>query len=520
MKDTVILVILISLFSGFYYDSVLDKGPLNTHIWRQSDCLSITSNYAKGASFLDPQLHTLSADNYSSGKSAGEFPILYFTIGQLWKITGESFFVYRLVYLSILITSLILCFKALHLMLKNTVWSIVLTLLLYTSPVFVFYGVSFLTDAPAFSFVIIALYFFTLYAIDKKHRNFFISMLFFALAGLIKISSLIAFIFLAGVFFIERIRKIQTLGSRKLFIGSKTEWIGLISVFVVIVLWYAYAFNYNQLHGFKYTYNSIHPFWLIEKFNWEAILASLKNFTSHSYYSRFMIFSMLLIGIVNLLNYKKLPMLANLSNLFIPIGGLIYMLLWLPLLGNHDYYFIALLIVLPGILFPFAWLLKIYCTTLFNSKLTALFISIFLFLNFAYCYSHIHLKTRSNESLYYLIGNHQLVKHMKWVNWDAQTNLYRYYRMRSYLSDIGIDKDDLVISMNDNSFSISLYFMDRNGWSNHKKLLESKKIIKTLIERNAKYLVISDKVYLTKPFLQPFLSDQIGEFEGIRIFKL
>ena len=97
-----IAFVLIAVLAIIYYDSLLDKGPLNTHLWRQTDCLSMTKNYADGAPFFEPEMHVLYADNETSGKSAGEFPILYYTVGSIWKVTGESFMVYRVFYLLIL----------------------------------------------------------------------------------------------------------------------------------------------------------------------------------------------------------------------------------------------------------------------------------------------------------------------------------------------------------------------------------------------------------------------------------
>src|SRR5687768_15134922 len=97
-KDGLFLLVFL-IFAGFYYDSVLEKGPLNDHLWRQTDCLSMTRYYARGADFFEPEVNIQLGDKYTTGKTAGEFPILYYSIGKLWKVSGESYFTYRLVYL-------------------------------------------------------------------------------------------------------------------------------------------------------------------------------------------------------------------------------------------------------------------------------------------------------------------------------------------------------------------------------------------------------------------------------------
>ena len=96
------------LFLGIsilFYSSIMNEGPLNTHIWRQADCLSITKKYYDGAPFLEPQMHLLFGDEKTSGRSAGEFPILYYSVAQIWKVFGVSYFAFRLFYFSILFFS-------------------------------------------------------------------------------------------------------------------------------------------------------------------------------------------------------------------------------------------------------------------------------------------------------------------------------------------------------------------------------------------------------------------------------
>ena len=213
-KHDFIFVLLFIIFASFYYDSVLSKGPLNAHMWRQTDCLSITRNYSQGVHFLQPEMDILLADNHSTGKTAGEFPILYYTVGIIWKYLGESYLTYRLFYLLILFAGIVAFYKSLKILFKAPFWAIVISALLFTSPVYASYGVSFLTDAPAFSFVLIGLYFLLQYHKKRSIKIFYLAMAFFALGGLIKISSLIAFLFLFIIFLWESIFCIQSLGNR------------------------------------------------------------------------------------------------------------------------------------------------------------------------------------------------------------------------------------------------------------------------------------------------------------------
>lgn len=517
-KADLIFLLIFIIFASFYYDSVLNKGPLNAHLWRQTDCLSITRCYSEGVSFFKPEMNIQLADNYKSGRTAGEFPILYFIVGMLWKLFGESYFIYRVFYLIILFTGLYSFFKSLKIIYNDTFWAIVISMLLFTSPVYVFYGVSFLTDAPAFSFILIALYYLLQYSRLDKKRLFYISMSFFALAGLLKISSLIAFVFLFSIFILESF-SLKSLGNKKLFKCNIFEWVGFIITILTVFSWYYYAAQYNALHGFKYTFNNIYPIWLIKNNEITEIVKGIKNFTLNVFFSKSVLISLLLIGLINLFLWKKIPAFAYLSSIIIIIGSIIYFILWAPLMGIHDYYYIALLILFLGIILPFIWFIKTNHYVIFNSSILKKLVGIFLIFNFLYCVNVIKLKTLSEKGNYRMIPNREFVNLMKWTNSDAKNNWKRFESMKPYISKIGIKKEDLIISLPDKSFNISLFLVGQKGWTDYLNY-NNKEDIKNLINNGAKYLYISDKEILKKEYLKAFLSEQIGSYEGIEIFKL
>jgi Dolichyl-phosphate-mannose-protein mannosyltransferase len=518
LKSDLPFLFLFIIFAAFYYDSVLNKGPLNVHLWRQTDCLSITRNYSEGASFLKPETNILLADDNTTSLSVAEFPILYYIVGMIWKLFGESYLSYRLFYLLILFAGLFAFYKSLRIILNNNFWATTISLLLFTSPVYVVYGVSFLTDVPAFSFVLIALYFFLQYHRKKAQKLLFISIAFFALAGLIKISSLIAFIFLFAILILESL-SIKSLGKRKLFNCNKYEWTGFISVILVVISWYSYVEYFDVLHGFKYSAGSIFPIWNVEKDAIGKLFININNFTSYVFFNRLMLFTLLIIGIINLFLWRRIPVFAYLTNIIIALGGIIYFILWASILGIHDYYFTALLILFVGILIPFIWFIKTNHPDIFNGYPIKIFLVIFLSYNFVYCLVVVKLKTFASQGEFVFVGNQEFVNLMKWTNWDVSTNLNRFESMKPYIREIGIKKEDKVISLPDPSFNISLYFTNQKGWSDYLNYSKSEDIEK-LIQKGAKYLFISDPKLLKEEFLAPFLSNKIGDYKGIGIFKL
>jgi hypothetical protein len=519
LKSDVLFVGLFTIFSICYYDSVLDKGPLNMHIWRQADCLSLTENYYKGADFLQPEMHVLLGDDLTSGKSAGEFPILYYTVGMIWKVFGKSYFSYRLFYLFILFAGVFAFYKSLSLLLKDVFWAACLAALLYTSPLYVVYSVSFLTDAPAFSFVLVGLYFSLIYYQKKKSCFFFWAMFFFALAGLIKVSCLIAFLFLFFIFLLESIFSINTLRNAKVYKGSLAEWLGFASVIAAIFGWYYYAHLYNSIHHFKYTFNDIHPIWITDAYSGDHLVKGLRNTVSQIFFSRPILFLFLFGGIVNLTLKNRMPLFAYLANVVIILAGITYFVLWAPLMGVHDYYYNCLLIFFPGIFIPFVWYMKTNHAATFKGISIKLFLSLFLLFNFLYCLSVVKLKTLAEDGSYIMVGNDSFVSEMKWFNQDASENWKRFERMRPYLQEIGVAENAKVICLSDPTFNASLYLSGHKGWTDYLNYHCSEDI-QTLIEKGASYLFIYKDEVLNQDFIKPFLTQQVGEFEGIKIFKL
>lgn len=520
LKKDFLFVLLFTAMACFYYDSVLHQGPLNIHLWRQTDCLSLARNYAKGAPFFKGEMCALLGDDFTTGLTAGEFPVLYYTVGQFWKIWGESYFSYRVFYLLILFGGIFAFYKALRITFGDFAVAVLMAALLFTAPVLVVYGVSFLTDAPAFSFVLMALYFFVRYIKDQKYRFLSFCLAFFALAGLIKVSSLMIFFFLFMVLLAETL-SFKSLGNNKtLFRVNRWEWLGFLSVFAVVFSWYLYAHYFNELHRFKYTFNNIYPLWIVPQEQLKPLLSEVQVFASYVFFSRPVIVLLFGVGTINLFLWKKLPPLAYWGNLVILSASALYFVLWAPLLGVHDYYYVALLALFIGVFMPFLWFVKSHHPKVFGGYVFKMVLAGFLVYNFLYCNAVVRLKTgTAPEREYAIVGNDEFVERMQWANWDTQDNLKRFERMPPYLETIGIKPDDKIISLPDFSFNTTLYLSGHRGWTNELKFSKPEEI-ERLRQKGAAYLFISDPAVLQEEYVRPFIHQKIGNFEGVDIFKL
>lgn len=508
---------MIGLLSVLFYDSILDKPPMGVHIWRQADCLSMAQLYQQGSSFLEPEMHLQFADEYSSGKSAGEFPIMYYMVGKYWSVFGFSYLSYRLGMLGLLIISLYVLFLTLHNAFKSTFWALIPTILVYSSPVFAFYGVSFLTDVPAFCLNILACC--SLYFYVRSHRSLLLILAFgfFLLAGLIKVSSLIVFVFLMGLYVLE-IFGFKGLNTKPLFKNKIHSALGFFIVLMGVFSWYKYADYYNGLHGFKYTFNAIYPIWHEGGQSVSDIFKEIISITSYSWHSRITLVLLPIILIIVLIKFKTLPKVIGFGVLATSSGAFLYFLLWSRLMGAHDYYYTPMLSLSIPLVITAVLLLKKEFQKLYTNKWILGIVCVFALYNVAYCYEYIQYRSLKTSGEATLINSKELSGIYTWTNWFVKET-YHPLADEEGLIALGIEKHDKVICLPDQSFNASLHFLNRKGWTNFAQYTESAQL-DNLISKGASYLIVLEEEKLKQKFLQPFLQKPLGRLGNAWVFDL
>ena len=251
----------------------------------------------------------------------------------------------------------------------------------------------------------------------------------------------------------------------------------------------------------------------------KTVLDQITHFSSYIFFSRSTLYLVLFICIYNLFCIRKTNIFVYSANLIVLLGSFIYFVLWAPLMGVHDYYYNAILILIPAITLPFIWHLKTNHTKIFNNSILKILFSIFVIYNLIYCVSFVQLKGHNHFANHSFIDNPTLLNEMEWYNWNNTSNLYRLTKIEPELKRLNIGQKDKVVVFPDESFNTTLYLIDRKGWTNFMNYSNTNDI-NDLIKKGAKYLFILDDSFLSKDFLKPFLSQQIGEFEGVKIFKL
>ena len=174
--------------------------------------LFIESCNGNGFDFFHPQTFDLQTVN---GITRVDFPINEYIIALLMKLLGStSFAIFRLYTLTVSIVGLVYLYLLTKKITESEIKSWLVVFFVFLAPVFVYYQDGFIPTIPALSFSFIAYYYFYSYKESGTKKTFFISVLFFLLAALIRMPFVIFLLgILAQQFWVAIVkRKINLLG--------------------------------------------------------------------------------------------------------------------------------------------------------------------------------------------------------------------------------------------------------------------------------------------------------------------
>ncbi len=495
------------LFLAFGFHEVLFSNFYGMHAWRQSDCLSLAYHYYEGNSFLEPEIHNLISDNNTTGKSAGEFPILYWLIGNIWSITGHSEPFYRFFVLLITISGFWFQYLSLKELFKSNFYSAGLTIITFSTPLVLFYGTSFLTNMPSLSFAQIGCYCFYVGYKQKKNYLLHAGILAFVIAGLLKITALSAFLI------------ILPLSIYSNFKNNKPFFITLLLGVGILSWWYGwYVPEYTQLHGGKYTFNDFWPIW---KMTNEQVINAVNFFKDITFWQLMnpltwiMFFFSLVASFLIKGKTGKFFIYATISLL---IGFGLYFILWFNAVHNHDYYFINFIIVPIFILSGGIYFIKERFSKFYSSNK---FKYIFSFLIiFSVMYGANNLRMRYNDRLNYWKGLALVTAGpLEPGYWEYITYASKAKKLKGidkWLDENKVSRIDKIVSLSDPSFCIGLYSAKRKGFTQMNFHRDPKKL-EILIKKGAKY-AITNELSDTSLYSNS-LGDFIGEYNGTYVYK-
>jgi len=516
-NSEIFFVIALLIASFLYnYHQILSSRPSIIHQWRQADCLSITMNYYKeNLGFFEPAIHWVGAGD---GKTVSEFPIIYFTVAQLWKIFGYHEFIFRLVNLLIVFSGLFCMFKLLKKLLSGTFWAIAVTLFLFTSPILVYYSNNFTADAPAFGFALIGCYFYCKSLFSNKKKWFYISFIFFLLAGLVKITALMIFV----AFFAIHIYIIVFQRKEKTWYRSASNLLPYFLVIALVFVWYSYAKYYNSHHVGGIFLQGILPIWDIDKEARKQIWMSFRKQLLPAYFNIKALYFVLSVFLCQFLFYRKINKFLFYTNILVFLGSIIYIILFYKVFNVHDYYLTNLLIFIPLPVIALLEMINREYPIYLNKvvfKATVVIAIGFLALNTSIL-TRMKYNTEDFLVRHNFIVSTDQINQLKYYHTYYSDHIKAFETITPYLRNIGLKRTDRVLSLSDGSPNITLYLMDQKGFTDfgYGDLTFSDRI-EFFKNHGVKYLVIDSTLH-NQNYLKPYIVKKIGSYKNIEIFKL
>ncbi|MCH2199005.1 MAG: hypothetical protein MK081_09475 [Flavobacteriales bacterium] len=141
--------------------------------------------------------------------------------------------------------------------------------------------------------------------------------------------------------------------------------------------------------------------------------------------------------------------------------------------------------------------------------------------SFWYGQEHLELRIAPDYDKDYFTAMEQEEGKLKYIFWDHDRHERGLLDIEPLLADAGVGEDDLVVTIPDASYSITLYLMDRKGWSNMVNRNRDAESLRKHIAKGAKYLVINEPNYEDEfPWVKEFMTDLVLEHRSIRVYRL
>ncbi len=333
---------LVALYWVTHQFAALMLGPQGIHFIRQSDSLSFASNYFHFEyGLFEPHVFNLTS---TDGAAACEFPVLYYIAAMVYHFTGESYSILRIIHLIIISGGFMAAFQLMHRRVKSFVVATSLTMILITSTVVLYYASNFLVDSAALGLALLGIERFDRFRSSEMTRHYVLSVLFFTLSCLLKITFAIWPLALFGALF----------SFQKPYV--KRTHLALLLPVVSGVIWFSIATLYNQRSGDDYFLTSSIPIWKLNTGEAAQLMDAVTHYWVGSYYppiTRWALLFALALFIWNIKRHDRF----ELKFMVIAFAGIVcYFLLMGRAFINHDYYLLPIipwiLLLLPSLAVP------------------------------------------------------------------------------------------------------------------------------------------------------------------------
>jgi hypothetical protein len=479
----------------FYnYFEILFWQPQGIHFMRQTDCLSFISYYSKtGAPLWEPGLLCL----YShEGKTASEFPIVYYLLSFVWNHFGKQEFLLRLFNLTIFFTGvyhLLILFKQ---VLQKWHLSVIAVLFVITSPVIVYYANNFLPDISAMAFTFIAMRHSYDYMNERKQNSLTKSMFFYTVAALLKISY---FIYPAAFFAALVTAHVQNKRKLKELVKPFTQFLSSI---VICGGWTIYVVWYNRIHT-GYFLSTYKAYWMLDDSYIQSVWKHILEYWYGWHLTVYALFG-LFISLLVVFDFKKyINMTTGAWGIFSAIASYTYLVLFFGQLHDHDYYILTIIPAFALLFMNMLYMITQQISLAFIKLLASLVIAVFLYKNLLYTQNFV-----------------------RWRYWDASVNDpyarvgIKLLHAEQEMTDAGISPEARLVFVPDDGYSGCTYFTNRFGWQLGGNYENELSRIETFKEQGASHLVIIDTALFNHKELLSYTNSMILKTNDYIVYTL
>ena len=481
--------------------SNLTDPPNLLHQWRQCDGLSMSLNYyEEGMEFFSPKIHFQHSEE---GRAVGEFPILYYANALVWKVTGHSHFAARLLNLLIFLTGLYYLSLSTLKVTRNEVVSLCVPLIVLSSPLIARYAPSFLPNTTALSLVFISTYFFFKHYESNRMKDIVISVVFAALAALMRTTMLIGYMPLIVI-----------------AVDQRFDWkrVALMGVPLFAVLaWVLFIKGYNEESGSVYFLTKITPLWEMNLEEINGVVDLIRGSIKYLLLSSLLFFALIVgLGITLWKRFEVDPKLLLYVSL-VYLATVAYFVLWFKKVGVHDYYYVELFILVPAIvmLFGHTQLSKTNWSKISIVVVTALSVSSCAVKN-----RYVKSPLKELNVVERLVLKGEEVGFWSWFHDDYNAKFRAFETIKPFMRELGVERDDLVFSIQDSSPNVSLYLKDVKGYTSlyqHGKSYDEQ--IQWMVERGVEYLVTVDEKVMNE-MSKGLVGEHLGCWQNIDVWRI
>lgn len=486
------LFVIVIFFLNFYTKTLFFR-PNSVHQWRQADCLSITKNYyEEGMHFFQPKIHY---QGPPEGKAVSEFPIMNYTVACLWKIFGEHEFIYRLLEYFIFLLGIFVLFNTLLRFYGSALLAFFSVSLVLTSPLIAYYSLNFIVDVPAFSIGVIAFCYVFRFYVSRNMKYFYIALFTGALAVLMKASALMAFGLLLFFCLIDILRLNRFFRTEQLFKNRIVPLISLLLAVGIIFGWYRFALHYNEDDTNNIFLLTVLPIWELDE---RELIYNLKFlFNNHFpvFLNKPMFFLFMSLVLFVAAKFRALNSFLKYAFVFTAVFFVFYLLFFFKVFSVHDYYLNNLMIFPVVTCFCFLHIISGTDFLARNKGFLWLFVSVVVTFNTFHSAAVYRLRTVEDDKLihWFPFISEDEQKLFKYLAWDYGNAIKHVEDITPALRAHGIKREDWVLSIPDQSFDISLYFMDQKGFCISKEhFMLDTLVADQFLHKKIKYMVMSD----------------------------